>query len=281
MLKTSKLALGTVQFGLNYGISNKEGATDLKEVNKILQTAKILGINTIDTAAAYGNSEMILGQNDLSKFRVTTKFIDTSSHENFVNQINSSFQKLRLEKIYAIMAHRPLVFIENHDYWKFLSDLKEQGKINKIGASFNSVQELDRLLDKGIYLDIIQVPFNILDQRFENYMKKLKGMGIEIHTRSTFLQGLFFCDINSLDDFFNPLKEYLCYLQSWKEELPQVLLSYVMNKSFIDKVVIGVNNSKQLLENVQNLDDNSKKIIPYNNELDEALITPSMWPKIK
>jgi len=222
---------------------------------------------------------MILGQNNLSKFRVITKFIDTSSHENFVNQIKCSFQKLRLENLYAIMAHRPLVFIENHDYWNFLSDLKGEGKINKIGASFNSVQELDSLLDKGIHLDIIQVPYNILDRRFENYMKQLKGMGTEIHTRSTFLQGLFFCDLSSLDDFFNPLKEYLAYLQTWKEELPQLLLSNVINKSFIDKVVIGVNNSKQLLDNVQNLEDNSKKIIPHNNELDEALITPSMWPK--
>ncbi len=279
MSLTSKIAIGTVQFGLNYGISNKEGATDLKEVNRILKTAQNLGINTIDTAAAYGNSEMILGQNDLSKFKVITKFIDTSSNENFVNQINNSFQKLRLENLYAIMAHRPLVFIENHNYWNYLSVLKNEGKINKIGASFNSVQELDRLLDKGIHLDIIQVPYNILDQRFENYMKQLKGMGTEIHTRSTFLQGLFFCDLGSLDDFFNPLKEYLAYLQTWKEELPRVLLSYVLNKTFIDKVVIGVNNSKQLLDNVQNLDDNSKKIMPYNNELDEALITPSMWPK--
>jgi aryl-alcohol dehydrogenase-like predicted oxidoreductase len=276
---TSKIAIGTVQFGLNYGISNKEGATDLKEVNRILQTAENLGINTLDTAAAYGNSEMILGQNDLSKFKIITKFIDTSSQENFVNQIKSSFQKLRLEHLYAIMAHRPLVFIENNDYWNFLSDLKEEGKINKIGASFNSVQELDNLLDKGIHLDIIQVPYNILDQRFENHMKQLNRIGTEIHTRSTFLQGLFFCDLNSLDDFFNPLKEYLAYLQTWKEELPQVLLSYVINKSFIDKVVIGVNNSKQLQDNVRNFDDNSKKIILNNNKFNEALITPSKWPK--
>ena len=274
-----KIAIGTVQFGLDYGISNDNGVTTADEITKILKISEKYGVNTIDTAAAYGNSEKLLGNHDLQNFKIITKFINDKSYKSFKNQIKNSFIRLGVEKIYSIMAHRPLSYIKNYELYNHLLLLKNQGKISKIGASFNTIDEIDMILDSRVYLDIIQVPYNILDNRFENHMKRLKKIGIEIHTRSAFLQGLFFCDVKKLNPFFNPLKEYISYLQGYSEKLPSILLSNILEKKFIDKVVIGVNNSNQLEKNLKSLKKNPARLRKFKHKIKSELITPSMWPK--
>jgi aryl-alcohol dehydrogenase-like predicted oxidoreductase len=275
----NKIALGTVQFGVDYGISNHLGQTSLQEVGEILNLAYDLNIDTIDTASAYGNSEENLGEFDLNNFNIVTKFLNTDSFHVFSNEVQRSFEKLKQQKIYSIMAHRPLSLIQNDFILPYLNELKINKKLSKIGASFNTIEEIEILLEKQVQLDIIQVPYNILDQRFEKYMIELHQKGCEIHTRSCFLQGLFFCDVNSLIDFFNPIKKYLLHLQNNYKDLSQQLLLFCLSKDFIDKVVIGVNNKNQLISNLEKLDSVNFNLPNFTGELRENLLIPSMWPK--
>src|SRR5690606_30981416 len=119
-------------------------------------------------------------------------------------------------------------------------------KIKKIGFSFNDLNEADKVLGAGFVPDIIQVPFNYLDRRFLPLMKALKKEGCEIHTRSTFLQGLFFCNVENLDNHFLEIKDVLVNLQQYGDTLPSLLLKWVLDCEFVDKVIIGVNNLQQL-----------------------------------
>lgn len=69
----SKLALGTVQFGLEYGINNQAGQVSPEAIARILSECRLHGVDTLDTARTYGTSEAVLGQQDLTGLRVVTK----------------------------------------------------------------------------------------------------------------------------------------------------------------------------------------------------------------
>src|SRR5690606_32905896 len=149
------------------------------------------------------------------------------------------------------MAHRPLDLVaDNFRNLNVLRELKDSGVVKKIGASFNDLDEVKIFQKEQIHLDIIQVPYNYFDNRFENLMKEFKSNGCEIHTRSAFLQGLFFCDTQKLSSFFDEVKPSLNLIQK-QENLAGKLLKFVLEKDFIDVVNIGVNNTEQLIENLQ------------------------------
>jgi len=272
----NKIALGTVQFGIDYGISNNTGKTPFNEVNKILDIAKNYGINTIDTAHAYGESESVLGKCKIEKFNIITKFININDEKALNEQVKLSLQRLNLEKVYGYLAHRPMDLCENPKLWNSLVELKQKNIIEKIGCSFNTIEEVNEINKKGFIPDLIQVPYNFFDQRFEKIMIEWKSnYNTEIHTRSTYLQGLLLMDVNKLSAFFDPIKEYLIDIEL--KDRGSYFLNYVINQPFIDKVVLGVNTSEQLYENLNynfssNLD--FKKTHPT---LPDDIIIPSKW----
>src|SRR5690606_14514305 len=155
-----------------------------------------------------------------------------------------------------------------------------KGLVKKIGFSFNSLEEIDKILSLSIVPDLIQVPFNFLDRRFTEHMKELKKNGCEIHTRSTFLQGLFFCDPNNLNSHFDEVKPILEELRGLGDDLSGLLLNFVLSQDFVDKVIIGVNNRKQLIENVDSINSNFNNNLPKCNFiLSDKILMPSNWPK--
>lgn len=276
-----KIGLGTVQFGVDYGISNANGITPHQELKEILTYAQMNSIKYLDSAHAYGSAENNLGKFDLSAFRIVSKYLPKEDL-TIEQQFDLSRQRLSVDSLYAYMAHRPLDLLGNNlENWKLLTKLKANGLIKKIGCSFNTLSEVDRIIESDIELDIIQVPYNYWDNRFECYMKDLHNKGCEIHTRSTFLQGLYFCNENQLAGFFEPVKKSLRSLHQL-ENLPQRLLKYVIDKEFVDVCVIGVNNKLQLAENLKYNNTNSELSLP---ELDtvftDEILTPSMWPNEK
>lgn len=274
----NKIGVGTVQFGIDYGISNNEGKTPLSEVKKILEYSLNIGIEYIDTAFAYGNAEEVLGKFDLSSFKIVSKYI-SNSEMTLISQFKESLNRLNLSSIYGYMAHRPLDLLEdNYKSWQQLQELKNEGLVKKIGASFNTIKEFEKLKSHKIELDIIQVPYNYFDRRFELIMRNLKDNGYEIHTRSTFLQGLFFYPTDSLHPFFQDIKEYLRILQSY-DNLANKLLAHSLNKDFIDVVNIGVNNLDQLKENTKELDQNLFDLPVMNKQINNNILTPSSWPQ--
>ncbi len=281
MSKLTKIGLGTVQFGTDYGISNQSGQTNSEEVTEILKFAKESGIRYIDTAAAYGTAEQVLGLNSLREFRVVSKFMPESDAGTVRNQLTASLDKLGLHRLYGYMAHRPTDVFQNKQQWTILQALKDEGKLSRIGFSFNHPQEIERMWDLSLHPDIVQVPFNLLDHRFEKYMPDLKEKGCEIHTRSAFLQGLFFLKPDQLPGFFNLVKPLIRDLQErYKEQLPGMLLKYVLDQTFIDAVIIGVETRQQLQENLTSitLQENLDAMIP---EIDEQILMPSKWPKME
>lgn len=275
----SKLGLGTVQFGTVYGISNKSGKTQSHEVEKILNTAKENNVNYIDTASAYGNAEEVLGQFDLNEFRVVSKFMPPIKGFNIADELKKSLEHLNLNKIYAYMAHRPLALLDDYLLWKELSNLKSEGLIEKIGYSLNEPNELDLLLDKNYFPDIVQVPFNYFDSRFEKELLYLKESGCEIHTRSTFLQGLFFMNPKELGEFFDEVKPILKNMQDTYKDLGAALLNYIIEKEFIDQVIIGVENNTQFLNNISAI-GHSEPLTALDVQISDKILMPSNWPKI-
>ncbi len=271
----NKIALGTVQFGLDYGISNHRGHTSLKEIQKILQFCRDKGITMLDTAAAYGKSETTLGKFNLNKFKVVSKFI---LDKNDVNALaKKSISCLGVKTLYGYLYHRPLEATKEN--WQQLQNLQEQELIYKIGFSFNTIDEANYVLDKNFIPNLIQIPFNVFDNRFAEVATQLKNKhNTEIHTRSTFLQGLFFINSSDLDEYFGPIKSIVADLQyTYKEDLAVCLMEYVLRQPFVDKVVLGVNNQEQLNANIESLLNFSTEKLLKPISVEDKYIIPSSW----
>jgi aryl-alcohol dehydrogenase-like predicted oxidoreductase len=279
MKLAKKIGLGSVQFGTHYGISNKTGQTKVTEVKKILELARQRGIEIIDTASGYGEAESILGQAGVKTLQVVSKFLPRSTHGAIADQFQKSLNNLKLQNLYGYLAHRPIECITQAGTWDELQRLKSGGLIQKIGFSFNKPEEIDACLDNGMFPDLVQVPYNYLDTRFKEHLVELHKKGCEIHTRSAFLQGLFFMDPTCLDSFFSPVKEYLQALQdTYRDLLPHYLLEYVCRQDFIDHVIIGIENAEQLSDNLEFL-ELKDSLPPFNLEIPESVLMPMNWPK--
>lgn len=271
-----KISIGTVQFGMDYGISNTLGKTSKSEVRAILLYAREIGLDTIDTASAYGNSEDVLGEIGVNGFKLISKFLP--SEGGFSKQLSNSLYKLRIKKLYGYLAHRPLDLLMNRSEWDALQNHKSLGNINKIGFSLNYPSEFNDIMEAGMIPDLIQVPYNFLDRRFEEHLIEAKKYNIEVHTRSCFLQGLFFKKVDHLDSFFNPIKGVLNQLQL-RENMIGDLINYVASKPFIDKVVIGNENLQQLKQNIDSLTLAQVIDLPIPDLRNDEVLIPAMWKK--
>jgi aryl-alcohol dehydrogenase-like predicted oxidoreductase len=274
-----KLGLGTVQFGLRYGINNTTGQTSAQEVSHILKFAAANTITVLDTASAYGNAEAVIGANDLSAFKVVSKYITPTAGSTIEAQFHYSLQQMQLKNLYGYLAHRPAEILKEPAQWKMIKNLQQKALVQKVGFSLNTTQELEALLQKQFIPDLIQVPYNYFDNRFEKQMITLKEKGCEIHTRSAFLQGLFFKDVNTLPSFFDVAKPAIKKVQAQAKNLSAALLQFVCAKPFIDKVIIGVENLQQLQENIKGL-NSAVEIEPLHLKIPEQILMPSNWPQV-
>lgn len=283
----SRLALGSVQFGLNYGINNSAGQVSFSELDAILKLATQKGIDTIDTAYAYGNSENNLGDVGIEAFKIISKLPVCSGLDSEIrNFFFDSLQRLRKESIYGYLFHDYNTFFNCQGSWETLQCLKQENRIEKIGFSLYSPTDLEYLLDKRIEFDIIQIPFNVFDTRFVSYFEILKKMEVEIHTRSAFLQGLFIRETDTLPSFFDTVKNRLRDMKTLALALDvsvsTLCLNYVLSYPEIDKVVIGVDNASQLYQNIESLNSFSKVEFVKNKLTqlsvnDENILNPAKW----
>lgn len=274
----SKIVLGTVQFGLQYGV-NSVGRPNKEAVIGILAAAAKGGIDTLDTSSAYGNSEEILGECTTPEegFKIVSKY--PKGETNVAEMFNGSLNRLKVKQLYGYLLHHFEVYKHNPKVWDEFVALKESGKVQKIGFSLYSPEELDFILNKKAPFDLIQVPFNIFDKKFFPYMKNLHENGVEIHVRSTFLQGLFFKDRGTLPEKLKPMKKYLLQLDDYSKatglSISEITLNYNLQNPYIDGVLIGVDNVSQLHMNLS-----SVKNTPIDIELDvkeQELLNPVNW----
>ena len=289
-----KIALGTVQFGLEYGISNTRGRTDQRSVNQILQYACDNGIDTIDTAAQYGESESVLGSfsDNNCNWNIVTKtpsFIHDSIQKRHTKQLrecfNNSLLSLNKKCIYGLLMHSCSdLFKNNGDFlFKEMEYLKSIGLVEKIGVSVYSKQEIDQVLD-NFKIDLIQVPASILDQRLINdgSLSKLKKYGVEIHVRSIFLQGLLLMPLKNTPPWFDPIKETLelFHKEAKKRNMSalQLALSFVQSINEVDKIIVGINTLEHLYE-VMSATSMRVNITEFSNISidDPSFLNPANW----
>lgn len=274
----SKLVLGTVQFGLQYGV-NSAGRPNVEVVRNILAEAAKGDISILDTSSAYGNSEEILGECITSEenFKIVSKYPKGDAPVS--DMFNGSLRRLKVEKLYGYLLHHFEVYKNNPKVWDEFVALKESGKVKKIGFSLYSPAELEFILSNKSPFDLIQVPFNILDKKFMPYMKELHEEGVEIHVRSTFLQGLFFKDRNALSEKVEPLRKYLLQLDDYSSKtglsISEIALNYNLQNPYIDGVLIGVDNVEQLKTNLASVRDT---LIDVEIDVKEQeLLNPVNW----
>lgn len=281
-----KITLGTVQFGINYGISNQHGVPSDTELKTIFKVAKSSGIQQLDTAKAYGNAEERIGELSNSKFDIITKFPNVASEKELEIALSESLHKLNVSSIYGYLAHNADVLIQKPSLWNVLLQAKKEGKIKKIGYSLYTPEQLEQLLDLNCIPDLVQLPYSILDRKFEKQLSILKQLGTEVHVRSVFLQGLYFMNPNKLPEKLQPLQDSLQELKNLCIEnnvsVGGLALNYVISNPNIDKLVIGIETAEQLRENI-NLVTNWKS----NNVLfskieaievkDKSLLNPVNW----
>ena len=281
-----KITLGTVQFGINYGISNTHGVPSDDELKAIFSVAKEGGIECLDTAQAYGNAEERLGLFSGNQFKIITKFPNVSTNEELEKMLAASLIRLKSDSIYGYLAHNADILIEKPFLWETLQKAKTEGKIQKIGFSLYSPQQLEKLLELNCVPDLVQLPYSILDRKFEAKLAELKQLGTEIHVRSVFLQGLYFMNPNALPEKLLPLQSALTDLQSICNEngaaVGDVALNYVISNLNIDQIVMGVETAEQLKENIQSVlnwkggSDLFSKIEAIEIK-DKSLLNPVNW----
>lgn len=249
-----KLALGTVQFGLKYGINNQSGVPSDEMLHSILTLAEQSQITTLDTAAAYGNAEERLGNHLIKPFRIVSKFPNVTTETQLTEYFHGSVQRLKAENLYGYLAHHPRTLIDSPGLWDTLLTLKQEHRILKAGFSLYTTEELDQLLHLGIVPDLIQVPYSLFDRKFESYFPELKARGVEIHTRSAFLQGLYFMNPSALNERLLSLQPALNSLHkiitAHAQTVESVALQFVSENPFVDQVVIGVDSPQQLQSNI-------------------------------
>ncbi len=278
----NKLAIGTAQFGLNYGVTNHSGKVKIKEVIKILDRANNSGIYTIDTSANYGNSEEVLGKIGVKNCQVITKTIMLNDDVNIVvDCFEKSLLRLNINQAEGILIHN-FDDIKNKNFdvlLKRLEEFKRDDVVKKIGFSTYTPKQVDFLLENFDF-DLIQLPFNVFDNRLieGGQLKKLKKKGVEIHARSVFLQGILLEFSNISSYFLSWQKEFQDYQLIVKESemsLLEYALNFVLHIQEIDKVLVGVNSELQLNEIIKSVKDKKNiKAFPINNV---NLLNPSLW----
>ena len=293
----ANLGLGTVQFGMRYGISNEHGQPQETEIAAILESAKNLEIGYLDTAFAYPNSETLIGRYlpADTQFRIITKTIPLDgpqilreSKAKILDAVAISMDRMRVGHLHGLLLHHGSDL--GKEGWEYLlealTEAQARGWVSAIGASVYNENEL-KLVESRFIPGIIQAPFNVLDTRLlaSSCFKRLKTAGTEFHARSVFLQGLLLMSPSKLPEFFVPLKPTLVSLRDeWAKEGLDPLtacLGYVMGHPDIDAAIVGVNSLAELQQIHQAASRSASRktlIDGLVHAVEAKYLDPSRWP---
>jgi aryl-alcohol dehydrogenase-like predicted oxidoreductase len=292
----TQLGLGTVQFGMPYGIANRGARTPHEELVSILAFAASAGVNVLDTAAQYGDSETALGNALPAEhaFRIVTKTpaihagrdpdaTSTALRAGF----ERSLENLKQQKLHALLVHDAdeLLRPGGDALWRAMDDLRRQGLVEKTGASVYTAAQIDALLAR-FDPTLVQVPVSIADQRLveSGHLSKLKRRGVEIHARSVLLQGLLLMDPDDRPSYFRQFEAELRNLSGFfsRHDMTPLegALSFVSELEDVDAAVVGVTSRAQLEACL----DAFRR--PHTQKPDfsaaachaESLLNPALWP---
>lgn len=287
-----RLALGTAQFGLHYGIANQEGQVKRSAVKAMLHLAANNGIDTLDTAIAYGESEACLGEVGTQDFKLVTKLPAVPDSCTDVSgwvqeQVAASLARLGVNALYGLLLHRPQQLLESDGKILFqtLQGLKKTGQVQKVGVSIYAPSELEVLTPRYRF-DLVQAPFNLVDRRLHTsgWLKRLKDEGVEIHTRSAFLQGLLLMSQDSIPKKFSPWSDLWDKWHDWLEHhaasAVQGSLAFPLSFPEIDRVVVGADSVSQLQQIISAASSAAPVDLPDLDCDAENLINPARWSQL-
>ncbi|MEO9576111.1 MAG: aldo/keto reductase [Tateyamaria sp.] len=277
----SKLALGTVQFGLDYGVSNPAGQTPAGEVADLLAKAAAGGVEMLDTAPAYGTAETVLGAAGTSGFQVVSKLPKSTPADAVSKTLSQSLLALRREAVEGYIVHDPadLLGPDCAAVWAALEDARAAGYARRIGASVSSPQDVDALMAR-YPLDLVQLPLNPIDARWQaqGTLTALAQAGVEVHARSVFLQGLLL--MQNPPPALRAWTPLLGAFQDWcaqRGKTPaQACLGHVLAQPGIAKAVIGVTNRQELSQALDIVPD-PEPVPEHLRCVDPDLLNPARW----
>jgi len=286
---TNRLALGTAQFGLRYGITNATGQITRDAGAAILAHARANEIDMLDTAIDYGDSEQRLGEIGIDGWNVVTKLPaiphgcpDVGAWSQTL--VSDSLSRLGIPRLHGLLLHRPTELLGEFGkgLTRALQQLKRDGLVAKIGVSIYEPAELDALWTH-VPLDIIQAPMSVFDRRMHTsgWLDTVQRHGVELHTRSTFLQGLLLVDAKNLPPQFARWRSlwdrWTCWLEAQGVTPLEMCLGYALSHRSVDRVVVGLDS----LTHLQQIISSARTSVPnppdflMSDDLD--LINPSRW----
>lgn len=301
-LNISKLTLGTVQLGIPYGINNQLGMPEEQNSFDILSEAWRSGIVSFDTAAAYGQSERILGRflrgkspTIITKLQIAPENPGRSTILRVMYEaVEASLQNLELKSIPVLLLHNTDI-LEQHGeaVTAGFQTLIKDGLIQRAGISVaNNTEEeyrsIWRYLQDDTY-DAVQLPMNVLDHRPLNNgcLEMLSSAGKHVFVRSVFLQGLICMQEQQLPAYISKAKDLIIRLRMFSDQygmsLPQMAVSFIRDLEGVHSLVIGAETVEQVRENVQfiegpplpeQLRNDIEKQFKY---VPEQIITPKLW----
>jgi aryl-alcohol dehydrogenase-like predicted oxidoreductase len=290
-----RLGLGTVQWGMDYGIANVGGRPSAPEIARMLDSAAVAGVSLLDTAAAYGEAECVLGEALASKrFSIVTKTSAGSSCELSAEAMRDVFmrslKRLGCERVYGLLVHDVAHLLGDefsHSLWRMLLALRDVGQVEKIGVSVYTPEQLTHVLE-AFPIDFVQLPYSVYDRRFEvsGALDRLQRAGVEVHVRSAFLQGLLLMQADALPENFAAVRAHharfvaLCDDAGWTQV--QAALGFCLSHPSIDRVIVGCESYAQLepiMRASEHVCDELRGTLAGFAIDDERIILPTNWPK--
>lgn len=287
----ARLALGTVQFGLPYGVANTQGQVSYDQASAMIEAIRTAGINTIDTAIAYGEAESVLGRIGVSDFRLISKIpsiskFALSADDWVIDQVETSLKRLCVPRLGGLMLHAPddLLGPNGLDLARGLRRARDEGLVERIGLSVYSPEQLAAVFDR-LPVEIMQIPANVFDRRFaeSGWLDRLTANGVEVHARSTFLQGLLLMPIEQVPSKFAPFLPLIKRWHVWLKDqgggvLPlQACLGHVASYKSIARIVVGADSLKQLQEIIEATSKAARRTPSSLSSPTTPLINPTQW----
>lgn len=290
LFRPERLAIGTVQFGLAYGLAGQQVAET--EVGRILRRAAEAGVGWVDSAALYGSSEEVVGRQwpRAASLKLVTKTLKGVVAPAMAEGVAASLGRLRRPAVDALLIHDPadLLGPEGDVLWRFLESEKAAGRAGRIGVSVYRGEEIDALLAR-FPLEIVQLPLNALDRRLIDggQLARLKSAGVEIHARSIFLQGLLLAPEPEADRLFPGLGRHLGAFRRFLAEAGlsplEGALYAALARPEISAVVLGFLTVGELdaalsaIERLARLEGDLA--IEAFALSDETILNPSLWAR--
>ena len=291
-MSASRLALGTVQFGLPYGVANTQGQVSYDQAESMIGAMRTAGIDTIDTAIAYGEAETVLGRIGISDFRLVSKVPALCKPASAVDdwviaQVEASLERLCVPRLGGLMLHAPddLLGPYGSDLARGLLRAKDAGLAERIGLSVYSPEQLSLLVER-IPLEILQIPLNIFDRRFveTGWLDRLVAEGVEVHSRSAFLQGLLLMPPDLIPHKFAPFRSLIDGWHAWLASNAaegrsglQTCLAHVASYAGIARLVVGADSLAQLQDIIDAASFTPKRAPDSLASPLTELINPAQW----